>query len=181
MKKLFLSLIFLLVSLISIQISNAADVTLAWDASTDSTVTGYKLYWGSSSRSYGTPVNVGKVLQYTVTGVPDTNLFWAVTAYSVDSESAFSIELPTYALIPSVSGSGTISPNKTVIISKDLSQVFTMTPAAGYMLSDLKIDGASVTKTSSYTFANPINSHTINAIFAIKPVIPTVGGLKIKQ
>ncbi len=39
----------------------AAQVTLAWDANTDPAVAGYKLYYGKASRTYGTPVDVGKV------------------------------------------------------------------------------------------------------------------------
>ncbi len=39
----------------------AAQVTLAWNANTDPAVAGYKLYYGKASRTYGTPVDVGKV------------------------------------------------------------------------------------------------------------------------
>jgi hypothetical protein len=49
----------------------AAQVTLAWDANTDPAVTGYKLYYGYASRTYGTPVDVGKVTQYSQTGIEE--------------------------------------------------------------------------------------------------------------
>ena len=62
--------------------SAAAQVTLAWDASYDPEVVGYKLYSGPASRTYGTPVDVGNVTRYTVTGMEDGKTrYFAVTAY----------------------------------------------------------------------------------------------------
>jgi hypothetical protein len=73
----------------------AAQVTLAWDANTDPAVAGYKLYHGTASRTYVTPVDVGKVTQYTLTGIEEGRTsYFAVTAYdSNGNESAFSEEL----------------------------------------------------------------------------------------
>src|SRR5215510_9740452 len=47
----------------------AANVNLAWDPKTDSGLAGYKMYYGTSSRSYGTPINVGNVTSYIMTGL----------------------------------------------------------------------------------------------------------------
>ncbi len=80
----------------------AAQVTLAWDANTDPAVAGYKLYYGTASRTYGTPVDVGKVTQYTLTGIQEgKNCYFAVTAYDANrNESAFSTELACFTLVP---------------------------------------------------------------------------------
>jgi len=75
-------------------------VTLSWDAS-PSTVTGYKIYYATSSSSSlnGTgategdsPIDIGNVLTYVIHGLPDAaDHYFAVTAYdSSNNESAYS-------------------------------------------------------------------------------------------
>jgi len=72
----------------------AADVTLAWDPVTSSTLTGYKLYYGSSSHSYSSSLNVGNVTTYSVSGLGTGTTYFCVTAtYSSGAESAFSNEV----------------------------------------------------------------------------------------
>ena len=68
---------------------------LAWDANTEPDLSGYKLYYGTASGTYGTPINVGNVTTYTVTGLTDGQTYYfAVTAYdSVGNESGYSNEV----------------------------------------------------------------------------------------
>jgi hypothetical protein len=177
MKKTLLTLVCFMFLL---GVAQAAQVTLAWDANTDASVLGYKLYYGTSTRSYGTPVDVGKVTQYTLSNIAEgVNVFFAVTAYSATQESAYSVELPCWTLIPSVTGSGTISPNTTVVVSNITPKTFTITPSSGYLIKDLKIDNVSITPLTSYTFSSPTTSHTIKAIFDVIPIPTMVNGLKI--
>ena len=56
---------------------------LSWNAATDneSGVKGYKIYFGTSSGNYGTPVDVGNVTSYELTGLANnTTYFIAVSA-----------------------------------------------------------------------------------------------------
>lgn len=94
-KILYRLLLVTLISLSLISNSNAADVTLAWDANTEEDLAGYKLYWGTSSGSYQNSVDVGNVLQYTITGLAeDTRYYFAATAYDTeDNESGYSEEI----------------------------------------------------------------------------------------
>jgi hypothetical protein len=74
----------------------AANVNLAWDPKTDSGLAGYKVYYGTSSRSYGTSINVGNVTTYTVTGLNSGTYYFAVTAYYTSgSETGHSNEVST--------------------------------------------------------------------------------------
>jgi hypothetical protein len=97
-----ISLIFLII-ILSDQSSWAVNITLAWDPNNEPDLTGYKIYYGSSSRTYGAPINVGNVTTTTLTGLdPTMTYYFAVTAYdSSNNESGFSNEIrwPNLALV----------------------------------------------------------------------------------
>lgn len=66
-------------------------VELQW--STVNGATGYKVYYGTSSGQYGSPISVGDVTQYTVTGLnASTTYYFAVTAVNAGTESQKSNE-----------------------------------------------------------------------------------------
>ncbi len=73
----------------------AGEVTLAWDANTEQNLAGYKLYFGTASRSYTGSVNVGNTTSYTLTNLTDGEIYYfAATAYdSYGNESDYSVEL----------------------------------------------------------------------------------------
>lgn len=74
--------------------AQAADIKLAWDANTEPDLAGYKVYWGTASRTYGTLVDVHNVTVYTVTGLDASKHYFAVTAYNTSGiESGFSNEV----------------------------------------------------------------------------------------
>lgn len=169
--KLFKNIIFSIIALLVLATSCYAvtTVTLAWDANTDPAVAGYKLYAGLSSRTYGPAIDVKNVTQYTLTNVPEgVNLYYAVTAYdSSGNESAYSVELPCFTLVPSATVNGVIVPSKAVVVSNITPQTFTITPAAGYTIKDVKVDATSKGVVKTYSFTNTTASHTISATFDI--------------
>jgi len=81
----------------------AGDVTLQWDPNTETDLAGYKVYYGTGSRSYSAPINIGLQSTYTITGLAAGTYYFAVTALNRDGlESAFSNEVST-----TVTGPGT--------------------------------------------------------------------------
>ena len=82
---------------------SAANVTLAWDKSTDAIVTGYNIYYGGASRVYTNEINAGNATNVTISGfVTGVTYYFAATAYSASGlESPFSSEV-VYT-IPNVS------------------------------------------------------------------------------
>ena len=62
---------------------------------------------------------------------------------------------------------GSISPSGTVHVDAGTSLTFTITPNAGYSISDVLVDGVSVGAVPSYTFSNIQANHTIAASFSI--------------
>lgn len=57
-----------LCAIFSAPCAHAADVTLAWDKSDGAA--GYKIYYGTTSRTYTTVIDVKNVLTYTITDLP---------------------------------------------------------------------------------------------------------------
>lgn len=74
---------------------HADPVTLAWDPVADSAVTGYRLYWGPSSRGYTNSVLVSGRLNTTNTiyTLPSGVYFFGVTSVAGSLESAYSNEV----------------------------------------------------------------------------------------
>jgi hypothetical protein len=69
--------------------------TVSWDANTESDLAGYKIYYGTSSGSYDTEIDVGNVTSFIIDNLEDgTTHFFAMTAYDDSSnESDFSNEV----------------------------------------------------------------------------------------
>jgi fibronectin type 3 domain-containing protein len=73
---------------------SAADIPLAWDASTSTNVTNYRVYWGTVSLTYTTTATMGVATTYTVRDLTPANWCFAVTAIDSDgNESDFSNEV----------------------------------------------------------------------------------------
>src|SRR5574341_203682 len=72
----------------------AADAILSWSPNTETNLAGYRVYYGTSSRSYPNVIDVGLVTTYTVTGLGSGTYFLALTAYNTaGAESEFSSEV----------------------------------------------------------------------------------------
>jgi hypothetical protein len=89
----------------------AAEVTLTWQANTESDLAGYRVYQGTVSGQYGQPVTLGTVTTHTVMLPPsplDRTYFWALTAYDLaGNESAKSNEVSQLIIgVPLVTAPG---------------------------------------------------------------------------
>lgn len=71
-----------------------------------------------------------------------------------------------YTISATAGEGGSISPAGNISVREGLDKTFTITPADGYIISDVRVDGVSVGAVSSYTFDNVQKRHTIEAIFA---------------
>ena len=75
--------------------------------------------------------------------------------------------------ITTVSGDGgTVNPSGAVRVADGADQKFTITPAGGYYISKVLVDGNSVGRPAEYTFRNVTGDHTIEAVFARGSVGP---------
>jgi len=80
----------------------AGTVTLAWNANSDPTVTGYNIYYGGASGVYTNEVPAGTATNITITGlIPgDTYYFVATTVNLAGMESSFSGEVSYQVPVP---------------------------------------------------------------------------------
>ena len=74
--------------------AGAQQLTLAWDASASTNVAGYRLYYGTNTRSYQFVTNTGLILTQAVVLPHRGRWFFAATAYDTNGlESDFSSEV----------------------------------------------------------------------------------------
>jgi len=87
---------------------HAADVRLAWNASPEQDIAGYKIYYGTASRVYDWSIDAKKVTTFTVLGLADGRTYYfAVTAYDTSNlESTYSNEVSTSTCRYSISPPG---------------------------------------------------------------------------
>ena len=102
-------------------------------------------------------VNIGAINTYTFTNVTTNH---TINAY---------FKMTTYTITASAGTGGSISPLGTATLNIGASQTYTITPTAGYSITDVQVDGGSVGAVTIYTFANITANHTIAATFAANP------------
>jgi len=162
----FLLLVVCIVSLGSVAGSQAAEITVAWDPNTEATLAGYKLYYGTASRTYTSVIPIDKTTtSATVGGLQEgTTYYFAATAYdTTGNESDFSSELVSYGILAASNENGTITQSS--LVEQGGSQTFYITPDTGYHILDVLVDGFSKGAVSSYTFKDVATNHTISAVF----------------
>ncbi|MFH1377209.1 MAG: hypothetical protein ABIH86_00465 [Planctomycetota bacterium] len=82
--------------------------------------------------------------------------------------------IDTFEITATSNLGGTINPSGTLVVNYGSNQTFTLTPAVGYHIDDIEIDGSSTGAATSYDFLNITASHSISAVFAINTYQLTV-------
>ncbi len=163
-------------------LAQAAQVTLAWDANTETDLAGYKLYYGTASGSYPNSATLDKVTTHTLSGLTEgVTYYFALTAFDTENfESGYSNEISytppaaQYILTASAGPNGTITPAGTVIVNPGTSATFTITAHTGYQIAAVTVDGAPLGAVSTYTFSAVTANHTIAATFTANTYSLTV-------
>ena len=179
---------------------HAAQTKLTWQPPLNSdglpmtNVNGYKVYWGTASRSYIQHADVGNSTTYTLDNLADgTTYYFAVTDYdNSGNESGYSNEaiktLPkVFTVTATATAGGSITPVgsvsggqatngtstiTTVNVNQGGSLSFTIAPVTDYTISMVTVDDVPVGSVLNYTFANINASHSITATFTTLPNNP---------
>jgi FtsP/CotA-like multicopper oxidase with cupredoxin domain len=134
--------------------------------------------YGGSQAYTITPATGYHVVDVTVDGVS----VGALTGYTfsnvtADRTIAATFAINTYTLTATAGTGGTITPADATTVNYGGSQAYTIAPAAGYLISDVLVDGVSQGVITSYTFSNVTADHAIAATFipiAVAPATLTV-------
>lgn len=107
-------------------------------------------------------------------GAVTTYEFTNVTANGTISATFKLAPLETFLILASAGDNGTIAPLGEQTVAKGEDITFAITPARGYYVDTLIVDGAPVQPVKSYTFTDVSANHTIAATFAASPALPTI-------
>jgi hypothetical protein len=158
-------LILLFGTMLFPRLCSAGQAIVGWNPASGP-VAGYDVYYGTSSRNYTATLDVGNQTSAALQNLSAPAYYIAVADFSASSQmSPLSSELVIYDLNASAGGGGSISPSGSIYGASGGSQTFTILPSAGYVISNVVVDGASVGAAVSYTFSNIGAAHTISATF----------------
>ncbi len=147
---------------------NAFTVTATAGSNGNITPSGVTHVEHSGTQAYTITPNAGYAIADVLVdgvsiGAVDTYTFENVTSNHTIS-ATFSVI--TYTITSSAGENGTISPAGEVTVNHGSNRSFTFTPATGYHVADVLVDGSSVGTPANYTFNNISASHTIAVAFA---------------
>jgi len=169
----------------------AAQIGLAWDANVESDLAGYKVYYGTASQSYGTPVDIGNLTSYTLTGLTQGQTYYlSVTAYDTSkNESIHSSEVSGAATDPAQSVAITIATSPTSLsitvdgTSYTAPQTFNWTAGSSHSIGVSSPQGTSTTRwvfsswsdagAQSHSITVPSSAATYTAAFATQHALAT--------
>jgi hypothetical protein len=110
--------------------AQSSEARLAWDASVDSSVTGYVLEYGTAAGVYSKSINVGLRTEYTVQGLTNGKTYYfAVRAH--DSENDYSVRSNVVILATPAPCSTAFSTSAQTVASFGANASFTLWTGAG--------------------------------------------------
>ncbi len=119
--------------------------------------------------------NINPAIGYSIVSlIVDGSSLTVASSYTFSNVQTDHIITATFAIMNftltvAQNVNGNISPG-TTNVNYGTSQTFSITPKTGYSIASLTVDGLSVQSTSSYTFNNIKDSHSISAIFALTSI-----------
>ena len=98
------------------------------------------------------------------------------TTTASDTGSVCAAAPGSLTITASAGAGGLISPSGSLLTTSGSNASFTITPASGYHIADVLVDGVSVGAVSTYTFFTVSADHTISASFAVDITISASAG-----
>lgn len=108
-----------------------------------------------------------------ITAPPAASAAAATAAPEATARPAATLPPQTLWTVSVVAGKGgSVSPTGILQVATGDSVTFTITPDEGYVLAELKVDGADADLQSSYTLTNVTANHSLYAVFRLAPESP---------
>ncbi|NTW44617.1 MAG: hypothetical protein HGB14_09350, partial [Anaerolineaceae bacterium] len=157
-----------LVTFLCTSLAHSAQVNLAWDPS-PSEVSGYRLYYGTNDGVYPDSADAQTSTTYALNLTQPTHYIVAKAYDGSGNESAPSNQVICHAITASAGSGGSISPGGDFYASEGSSQTFTITANAGYVVSNVLVNGVSVGAVSSHTITSVSEPLIVSASFSVVP------------
>jgi hypothetical protein len=110
MSLLLMPLVWALLLIFAHVAACSEQVTLAWNASASSSVTGYRLYYGTQSGNYAYFIDAGNQTKGTITGLQDNVTYYAaVTAYDAQGAESPASNQVNFSIQNGVVSAGTVA------------------------------------------------------------------------
>src|SRR3989344_8859806 len=103
-------------------------------------------------------------------GAVTSYIFPAFPSGTTDHTISASFAQNTYTITANAGENGAVSPSGDISVGGSENKAFVFTPASGYEVADVLVDGISVGAVASYNFINVFANHTIAVSFAAIPV-----------
>lgn len=165
----------------NVQANGTIHVTFAQDGGASYTVnasagdngsispSGVTTYAGGLTPIYNfTPATGYRVAEVLLDGTPVDPVptsSYTFSELAANHTLSVSFAIKTYDIVATAGANGSISPNGTTTLNYGTGQTYTITPASGYSVAELLVDGVLVTPANSYTFTNVTTAHTITVNF----------------
>ena len=189
----FVQVSIVIVCLILPLISHGAAVEITWNPSKP-VVDGYRVFIRTEGEhyDYSKPSWIGPKPAAIIDSLEfNLRYYFVIRAFfgSLESPDSEEVSVKIYHSIPPkierfkiislASRNGTIYPSGTVSVPQGGAQRFIVTPANGYHVASVNVDGVSFGVLTNYMFENVQNDHTIYAFFSpdsIEPADPAYPG-----
>jgi len=119
---------------------------------------------GQDAHSNGSTRPVATAGAATMSWTLDSSRIWAIVAASFAPAGA---AVTQYTIEASAGSNGSITPSGSVTVNEGDDQGFTITPALGYAIADVKVDGSTVGAVNFYEFTDVRKNYTIVASFVV--------------
>lgn len=140
---------------------HAAQITLSWDANTETDIAGYKIYYGSSSGNYETTIDIGNTTTCVLEEAPADTTYFAVKAYNTSGfESDFSDEV-IYAPVVSTT---TTQPVTTTTTTQPVTTTTTTIQLVTTTTTTQPVTTTTTTQLVTTTTTQPVTTTTTAAL-----------------
>ncbi|MCF7675771.1 MAG: Ig-like domain-containing protein, partial [Akkermansiaceae bacterium] len=95
------------------------------------------------------------------------------STYATSTSGALTQTVNNPSITATAGANGTVSPAGVTVVNYNGSQSYAITPASGYVVGDVLVDGSSVGLKTSHVFSNITANHTIAASFVANPSAAT--------
>ncbi|MFM6963578.1 MAG: beta strand repeat-containing protein, partial [Micrococcales bacterium] len=108
---------------------------------------------------------VGAAITCVVTATNGVGSAATATSGATSNVAAAPVAASSYAIVASAGSNGTITPAGVTNVAAGANQTYRITPALGYQIDTILVDGVIVANANTYAFVTVVDTHTIKVTF----------------